>query len=147
MPMAPLDDLDTAFRLPDHLAAEPDLSRLYEVLIVRMRRESSHVAMNTVQLLLIERIAFNYVQMRYLESLPMGQGFAKASEQKDFNTFWLAMTTEFNKNLRASDAESQSKVIAAMATVVLKVLNEIQDEKARQSLRLRFADEFENAGF
>lgn len=142
-PLAPLDDLDYAFNLPDYIT-DPGLKRLYEVLLVRMRKEAQHLDMNTVQLLLIERIAFNYVMLRHLEAT---NGFAKASEQKDFNTFWLSMTAEFNKNLRNTDAESRDRVIMAMASVVNRVISQVDDEQARVKLRTNLADELEQAGF
>ena len=58
--------LDGAFYLPEHIE-DTNLRQLYEVLVSRMRREAATLPMNTVQQLLIERIAYNYIVMREKE--------------------------------------------------------------------------------
>lgn len=82
--------------------------------------------------------------LRHLEAT---NGFTKPSEQKDFNTFWLSMTVEFNKNLRSADAESKDRIIHAMASVVVKVLAEIDDESLRTNVGTKLVDALEEAGF
>jgi hypothetical protein len=89
--------LDRLFTLPEWIE-NTTLREAYEVIVARMRRESGRVPMNTIQQLLIERIAFNYIVLRVRETFPLGddQGFAHAGVVKEFNTFWLSMTREFN---------------------------------------------------
>lgn len=149
--LPPLDDLDRAFCCPK-IVTDLSLRALYEVLVIKMRKEASHLSMTTVQLLLIERIAANYVIMRHLEDATEVDGdivgFKDAKEQKDFNTFWLSMTTEFNRHLRATDTDSKEQIVRALATVVLRVLDEqVTDEVQKDSLRNTLANELEEAGF
>src|SRR5690349_10250926 len=99
--MSNLEDLDAAFELPD-IVDDPKMRALYEVLVARMREEARHLPMNTVQQLLIERIATNYIVLRCKERGELG-GFAHTSVQKDYNTFWLTMTAEFNRMLGKGD--------------------------------------------
>lgn len=143
----PLDSLDLAFHLPENIG-DPNLRKLYEILIFRMRRESAHLPMNTVQQLLIERIAYNYIVMRHKEAAisPEDGGFQHATQQKEYNTFWLSMTQEFNKQLRATDADFRAQVMKAMAVVVADVLKEIEDPILQSRMRMRIADNLAREG-
>jgi hypothetical protein len=143
----PLDSLDLAFTLPDNITDE-NLRKLYEILVVRMRRESAHLPMNTVQQLLIERIAYNYIVMRYKEAAvsPENGGFQHATQQKEYNTFWLSMTQEFNKQLKTVDVDFRAQVMKAMAVAVADVLREIEDPILQSRLRMKIADSLEREG-
>lgn len=145
--LPPLDDLDLAFRLPDNIT-DPNLRRLYEILVARMRRESAHLPMNTVQQLLIERIAYNYIVMRSKEAAPSIEdgGFQHATQQKEYNTFWLSMTQEFNKQLKSTDADFRAQVMKTMAEVVADILREIDDPILQSKMRMRIADSLEREG-
>lgn len=143
--LPPLDDLDRAFKLPEHISEEsPELGHLFEVMVIRLRREAQHVGLPTLQLLLIERVANLYVQMKYLEET---QGWTKASEQKDFNTFWLAIATELGRNMRGADAEAKQHIVQAMANVVLSVIKtEISDEAEQSLFKQKLANALVEAG-
>src|SRR6185312_8009494 len=91
---APQDDLAEAFRLPDDILADEGLVTLHANLVLRLRREAAGMPMNTVQQLLLERIAYNYIVMKQKERT---NGFTTPAQQKDFNTWWLSTTQEFNK--------------------------------------------------
>jgi hypothetical protein len=142
-----LDSLDLAFTLPDNIA-DPNLRQLYEILVVRMRRESAHLPMNTVQQLLIERIAYNYIVMRSKEAArsPQQGGFQHATQQKEYNTFWLSMTQEFNKQLKTVDSDFRAQIMKAMAAAVADVLRDIDDPILQSRLRMRIADALEREG-
>lgn len=141
------DELDLAFKLPANVT-DPDLRVLYEILVRRMRKEASHLPMNTVQLLLIERIAYNYIVMRSKEAANTVEegAFSHATQQKEFNTFWLSMTQEFNKQMRATDAEFRAQVMKTMASAVVGVLREIDDPVLQAKLRIKIADAIESQG-
>lgn len=147
--MAKRDDLtalDDAFHLPENIEDER-LRGLYEVLVARMRSEASELPMNTVQQLLIERIAYNYIVLRDRENGAMG-GFATANAQKDFNTFWLSMTQEFNRMLCKSETMSGSERKALLREVqqlILQTVNSsVNDPKTRSNLLVSMAAAFEN---
>lgn len=141
-----LEDLDAAFELPDFVEDEK-LRGLYEVLVYRMRKEARNLPMNTVQQLLIERIAFNYIIMRLRERGEMG-GFATANASKDFNAFWLSMTQEFNRMLGKSDSmggNERRELLKDIQQLILQTVNaSVNDPKTRSDLLVNMAAAFEN---
>lgn len=141
-----LEDLDSAFELPENIEDEK-LRTLYEVLVYRMRREAKNLPMNTVQQLLIERIAFNYIVMRLRERGELG-GFATANASKDFNTFWLSMTQEFNRLLTKADTmggNERKELLREIQQLILQTVNaSVNDPKTRSDLLVNMASAFEN---
>ena len=142
-----LDDLDAAFELPDEIE-DTRLRQLYEVLVVRMRAEARHLPMNTVQQLLIERIAYNYIVLRAKERGELG-GFAHSTVQKDYNTFWLTMTSEFNRMLGKGEplgaAERKSLLKDIQRIIVDTLSTAVADPKIRSDVLTRMAAAFETA--
>ncbi len=141
------DEMDIAFELPANVT-DVKLRKLFYVLVGRMRKEAAHIPMNTVQLLLIERIAYNYIIMRSKEAAntPQEGAFSHATQQKEYNTFWLSMTQEFNKQVRATDAETKAQMMRVMAGVVADVLREIEDPVLQSKLRIRISDGMQQQG-
>lgn len=144
--MAHLDDLDAAFELHDTVE-DPRLRGLYEVLVHRMRNEAKDLPMNTVQQLLIERIAYNYIVMRSRERGEYG-GFATAAAQKDYNTFWLSMTQEFNRMLGKAETLNgvdRKAMLRDIQQLILQTVNaSVSDPKTRSDLLVNMAAAFEN---
>lgn len=143
----PPDDitaLDDAFHLPENID-DARLRGLYEVLVARMRREAADLPMNTVQQLLIERIAYNYIVMRDFEA---GGRFSTASAQKDFNTFWLSMTQEFNRMLTKAETMSGNErkaMLKQIQTLILTTVDKsVSDPKTRSNLLVNMAAAFED---
>ena len=140
-----LDDLDAAFELPEHVEDEK-LRHLYEVLVHRMRDEAKNLPMNTVQQLLIERIAYNYIVLRAKERGELG-GFAHANVQKDFNAFWLSMTQEFNRMLGKTVAMNGNERKAMLREIQQIIVNtvsaSVNDPKTRSDLLVNMAAAFE----
>ena len=140
-----LDSLDGAFTLPQELVDDARLHRLYEVIVARMRRESEGVPMNTIQTLLMERIALNYIVMKARE-----QGILNplsVAAQKDHQTWWLAMTAQFNKQLnKATEQEYKDKLLREVTGVIISVLSKIEDPKLKLQLKNDLMAGFEAAG-
>ncbi len=142
-----LSELDAAFVLPD-LITDTGLRALYEVLVHRMRNEAKHLPMNTVQQLLIERIAYNYIVLRAKENNELG-GFGSASVQKDYNTFWLSMTSEFNRMLGKVEplqGADRKAFLRDVQQIVSRIVAKIPDQQVRSTVLAEMASEFENAG-
>lgn len=143
--MARLDDLDAAFTLPE-VVEDEKLRGLYEVLVHRMRNEAKDLPMNTVQQLLIERIAFNYIVLRSKENGALG-GFTSANVQKEFNAFWLSMTQEFNRMLVKAESLSGSErktLLREVQQLILQTVNaSVNDPKTRSDLLVNMAAAFE----
>lgn len=137
--------LDGAFT-SDHIE-DLAMKDLYEVLVARMRKEAQDLPMNTVQQLLIERIAYNYIVMRSKERGDQG-GFTTTAAQKDFNTFWLSMTQEFNRMLTKSESMNGSERKALLREVQQLILNtvnaSVNDPRTRSNLLTSMAAAFEN---
>jgi hypothetical protein len=141
-----LEDLDSAFELPD-VVQDEKLRALYEVLVHRMREEARHLPMNTVQQLLIERIAFNYIVLRSKERGELG-GFSHSGVQKDYNTFWLSMTAEFNRLLGKSEPLSgleRKALLKEIQQIITNTLATVQDKRVRSELLEKMASAFETA--
>ncbi len=138
--------LDGAFFLPEHIE-DPKLRDLYEVLVARMRKEASDLPMNTVQQLLIERIAYNYIVMRSKERGELG-GFNTTAVQKDFNTFWLSMTQEFNRMITKADqmaGADRKQLLREVQQLILQTVNSsVTDPKTRSNLLTSMATAFEH---
>lgn len=141
-----LEDLDAAFELSETVT-DPKLRGLYEVLVYRMREEAKHLPMNTIQQLLIERIAYNYIVLRSKERGELG-GFNTASIQKDFNTFWLSMTQEFNRMLGKTEpmsaVEKKALLKEIQQLIVSTVSSSVPDAKTRSDLLVNLATAFES---
>lgn len=141
-----LEDLDAAFELPD-IVQDEKLRALYEVLVHRMREEARHLPMNTVQQLLIERIAYNYIVLRSKEKGELG-GFSHSGVQKDYNTFWLSMTAEFNRLMGKSEPLSgleRKALLKEIQQIITSTLSTVQDKRVRAELLEKMATAFETA--
>lgn len=150
-PLDPLTDMDAIFDLGVSTGDDipESLRQMYEVLIVRLRREAQAMPnMTTIQLLLIERIARNYIVLRLKESLGANEGgFAHATAQKEFNSFWLSMTQEFNRQMRQiPDGEYFDELIKRVKTSFKEALEVVEDPDLRMSLQQRFRESTERAG-
>jgi hypothetical protein len=143
----PESALDKAFTIPDWLD-NAALREVYEVIVARMRTEAAHIPMNTVQQLLIERIAFNYIVMKFRESRPLGdeQGFQHAGVIKDWNTFWLASTREFADLLVKFRPSDKQAILNQVQSAISEVLGTMADTSLRNELLQRFVATFERAG-
>lgn len=139
----PPDDLAGAFVLPEYLAADPRLVTLHTNIVTRLRREAAGMPMNTVQQLLLERIALNYIVLKFREGRAVGDGgFGRGGEQKDFNTFWLSMTVEFNKLLLANQDKMREALLLEVQSVVTDVMSQIKDPAERRTLRRNLSEKF-----
>lgn len=142
-----LTSLDAAFDLPANVCEDPALRGLYEVLVARMRKEASGLVMGTVMELLIERIAFNYVILRTRERHPVGskEGFSNAAQLKDFNTFWLTMTKEFNAMVTRGNRGDREATLSEVKDIILKTVSTIPDPKVKSDLIEKFSKAFDDS--
>lgn len=144
VPTPDLEDyapLDSIFVLPDNID-DPELRMAYEIIVARMRKEAAHCAVSTVQQLLIERIAYNYIVLRWNEAR---DSFAHTTAQKEFNSFWLSMTQEFNRTLRVTDQEYKSALLSQIAEVISETMA-VEDPDVVDRIMPRFVDAFKKLG-
>lgn len=135
---APLDELAAAFELPEYIAADETLAGLYHEIVLRLRREAAGLPMKTAHMLLIERIASFYVTIRYKENHQEFRGY----QQKEFNTYWLSLTQEFNKVLQANDEKLREAMLLEIQNIVSDTLKLITDPNDRQNVRRKLSEEF-----
>lgn len=132
----PVDGLARAFQLPEGM--EGDYADLHGEIVLRMRREAQGIAMNTVQQLLMERIATTYVQAKIREE----SGQLTLRDIKDQNAAWLSMTQEFNKLLQASQDKLREALFTEIQKVILEATEEITDPESLRNFRRRLAGDF-----
>lgn len=145
--MAGLEDLDPAFELPESVS-DPGLRSLYEVIVHRLRAEAAHLPMLTLQNLLIERIAYNYIVLRARERGDLG-GFSSAAVQKDYNVFWLQMCSELNRMLGKPEPMSgveRKQLLKDMQQIIVTTISTVPDPLVRNGLLEKLASAFESAG-
>lgn len=139
----PLDALDDAFALPEPYADDERIVRWHTEIVTRLRREAAGIPMTTAQTMLMERIAFFYVVMRYKE---FNEGGISPRELKDNNSAFLSMLDSFNKLLE----KHNDKVIGEMMGKVMGILSDrmsmITDATERQALRRALAEDFQAEG-
>jgi hypothetical protein len=134
------DALDAALSVPQHIVGsrwEP----IYHEILGRMKQEASGLSLGTVQILLMERIARFYVDMRMREEDGTINRLS-IKEQKEFNGFWLTMTAEFNKQLLNSQEKLRDALILSMQEILLQRLPMVSDEQERKALRQALAADF-----
>jgi hypothetical protein len=140
----PHDDLDRAFRLPRYIQEDTELNDLFDSMVLRLRREALGIPMNSVQTLLMERIASMYVIIKYRED---HDNWAGASQQKDFNDYWLKCTVEFNRILTANDDKLRQAMLLEIQKVVMDSLKTISDPEERRRVMRDLSGSLANAGF
>jgi hypothetical protein len=130
-------DMARAFRLPSFIAENPELADLFDVTVTRLRSEASGLPMNTVQLMLMERIATFYVTIKYREDANEWSG---VNQQKEFNAYWLSLTTEFNNILQKNDDSLRQAMLLEIQSVVMDAIKAIDDPEQRRKVRLSVAE-------
>lgn len=134
----PANDLQAAFKLPEHIEADEILAELFTNMVTRLRREAEGIPMSTVQQLLIERIASMYVQIRYMENT----GFDGVNKQKELNDYWLKLVAEFNRLLSSNDDKRREQLLYDVQNVVMESLKLISNDEERRDIRRALTEGF-----
>jgi hypothetical protein len=136
--------LDAAFDLPE--SAVPDLKyrMLYQVIVDRLLDESQNVPMNTAQLLLIERIAANYIYIKVRES--GGIENMNPLAQDKMNTYFLATLAQFQKMLaKATAQEDREQTLREVRDIIVRVARG-SNSQAKQEVLNELVEEFKKVG-
>lgn len=112
---------------------------VYQFVADGMLREASGVSMTTVQRLLIDRIAYNYVDIRKIEA---NERPATLNERKDLNSRWLSMTQEFNRMLADNEDKRRDQLVADVQAMCLDALKRISSDDDKKILRLALSEGF-----
>lgn len=131
--------LEWAFHLPAD--APESYHTLHAEIVQRLQAEAAGFPMNTIQTLLLERIAYTYTVIRMKED-GVAQRFLRANEARDYNSFWMSMTQEFNKLLSSGQDKLREVLLLQVKDVVDDAVNSVEDEDTRKKLRLALSEGF-----
>ena len=139
-------DLDSLFVLPDHI--KDHWRTDYEVLVARLRNEARGLPMNTIQQLLIERIAGLYIEIRWRESLKPGSAHSFSSAGAlQANKDWLGLAREFNSALVRLGSVTSEALLGKVKTAIQDaVVEAIQDTPTRTEFMSRLSSGFASQG-
>ena len=140
-----LSMLDDAFDLPESAVPQERYRMLYQVIVHRLLEESQNVPMNTAQLLLIERIAANYIYIKVREA--GGIENMNPLAQDKMNTYFLATLAQFQKMLaKATAQEDREATLREVRDIIVKVANTAGDSQAKKELLSMLVEEFKKVG-
>jgi hypothetical protein len=139
-----LSMLDDAFDLPESAVPDERYRMLYQVIVHRLLEESKNVPMNTAQLLLIERIAANYIYIKVRES--GGIDNMNPLAQDKMNTYFLATLAQFQKMLaKATAQEDRESTLREVRDIITKVFKS-SSSPAKQEVFQELLEEFKKVG-
>jgi hypothetical protein len=139
-----LSMLDDAFDLPESAVPDERYRMLYQVIVHRLLEESQNVPMNTAQLLLIERIAANYIYIKVRES--GGIENMNPLAQDKMNTYFLATLAQFQKMLaKATAQEDREATLREVKDIITKVFKS-SSNPAKQEVFQDLLEEFRKVG-
>jgi hypothetical protein len=131
------ESLDFLYQYGSDATVEQDQwESVYDGLIETMKREASGTPMTTVQNLLIERIAYTYVDMRRKEAT------MTMRDRKEYTALWVSMTTEFNKLLKTTEDQRLEDFKISTIDIFMSELDSIPDPDIRQRLLLSVKEKF-----
>ncbi len=136
--------LDGAFDLPESAVPDIKFRMLYQVIVERLLQESQNVPMNTAQLLLIERIAANYIYIKVRES--GGIDNINPLAQDKMNTYFLATLAQFQKMLaKATAQEDREQTLREVRDIIVRVAK-TSNSPAKQEVLQELVEEFKKVG-
>lgn len=140
-------EVDASFRLPAHIASNPELVNLHRQWIADLRAESSGLPMHTVQSFLLERIATMYVVMRH-EELADRTDRSEWTPRlfKEYTDQWLNMVKEWNKVLSSGHEQLREQVLRESEKIATEALALIEDDETRRRVRLHFKERYAAIG-
>lgn len=136
---------DVINQLPYELQQDSQWAEKRNAILDSLRNDAKGLPMNTSQNLLMERMATFYVVMRKRETDPESLNM-KVADVRQNQQQWLAMTTEFNKQLTVGEDKRRSAMIDTILGIVTNAINTIQDPRIKEDLRKRLAEDFKEAG-
>jgi hypothetical protein len=135
---------DSVFQIPERVRADPRYVLIHERMVQNLRQEAAGLEMNTLQMILVERIANGYVLMRWHEDHP--GNWAGVNTEKDFVLNWRSLVSEFNKILAAGEDKRRTALRDAYERIMIEGLKMIDDVESRAKVKKFYMDEFADIG-
>lgn len=140
---APVNPLDTMFRLPDSLRDDETWQPIFDQMTAQLRREAAGIQMSTLQYILIERIASGYVLIRHRE---MTDSWVGVNTEKETKAEWRNLVIEFNRLLANGEDKRREQLIDDMEKIILGGLELIDDSETKKRLRRYYEGELAAIG-
>lgn len=138
------NELERAFRVSEQtFGGDEEYRELFSSIVERLRMESAGLPMTTVQELLLERIAFNYVMMKYKED---SNTYTRPNESKELQSFWLGMTAEFNKVMNAGHDKLRDKLLQDVERLVMDAIKAVKSPEDRKAIQQVLYEGFAKMG-
>ena len=131
-------------KLPAELEGDEYWSNARNEILNSLRRDAQGLPMTTSQNLIMERMATFYAITRKRETDPEFK--LSPSDLRQNNQQWLAMTSEFNKQITIGEDKRRHAMIETIMKIINDSLLEIDDDKTREDVRKRLSEGFRNAG-
>lgn len=136
------DAFEAAYALPADLP--DDLRALHAEIITALRNESRAVSVGTNVKMLVERMAYFYIAMKYRE-LTAAEPLS-LKEQKEMLDFWLKIHSEYNRLITSAESKSRVALLESVMEVLRDSLSEIEDPEKQMALQATWRKRFGELG-
>ena len=140
---APPDRMGYAFTPPPHIREHMELAELFDEIVERMRREAEGIPLETNQLLLLSKIAVDFVEMKYRDET----GWGGTNARKDANSQWLAMMAEWRQVLKDNKEKISEQIVADFARIANEAASKVRDADDRRTVMRYMKEEFAAKGY
>lgn len=138
-------NFDLTDRLPAELAGDEHWTKARAELLASMRADADGLPLTTSMNLIMERMATFYTITRKREADPDYK--VSANDMRQNNAQWLAMTTEFNRQITIGEDNRRHAMIERILSIIKNSLMMIEDDKVRDDVRKSLEAGFLEAGF
>lgn len=128
---------DLIFSRPQDLP--DDWYQTWDKLVSDMRKEAKALPMNTMMLLLVERIATNYIMVRMQEA--RGAANIDWEELRSMQKLWLNFMTEFATQLHRNSQTPEQRFMAEFRTAVTAAMRKVGPDATVRDLMPVLAEE------
>ena len=116
------------------------LQFLYSEVIARLREENSGAG--TLELMMMERIAFLFMYMKFMEAR---KTFKYDTDYRAVLQLWSGLVNDLSKMLVKSPEEVKDAVLSAVSGAIASAMNDLPADQ-RELIGERLASSFEKAG-
>lgn len=137
-------------KLPAEFYAQPSeaigdeaLQLIYSEVVARLQQENPDA--DTIESMMIERVAFLYVHIRHKETKKL---FAHDRSHKETLQLWVTMAAQLQKKrTQEQDLEEiKDKIVGAVQLAVMDATKAALPLDMRKDFQEKFLEELENAG-
>lgn len=138
------DKLPTEFfAQPAEAIGDEALQLIYSEVVARLQKENPDA--DTIESMMIERVAFLYVHIRHKETKKL---FAHDRSHKETLQLWVTMAAQLQKKRQAElDLEEvKDRIISAVQMAVMDATEEALPFDLREEFQEKFLQQLDNAG-